>query len=195
MGSRPIAIVCARCGAKGTRAASEINRARRLGAPLYCTRRCAGLARRKHKTKAQKIKEKRLYDIEYRKRNLARLLAQKRDYFKRTYDPAKAAIARKKRMHLHVAYCQRPEYKKWKQQYDRQFRSKKNFGPFAEAAMLVVDLNREIKGRMSNHEIKWKNKTCNKATFRDRENPEAARYDARPRHRDRRDRHKATVGA
>jgi hypothetical protein len=39
------------------------------------------------------------------------LKAKKRAYFERTYDPRKAAVERKKRMHLHVAYCREPRYK------------------------------------------------------------------------------------
>ena len=66
------------------------------------------------------MEEKRLYDAAYRKKNLAMLKAKKRAYFKRTYDPVKAAIGRKARMARHVAYCRRPEYREWKRAYDKR---------------------------------------------------------------------------
>lgn len=187
-----IVIRCARCGRLLIKPTGEVNRARNAGAPLYCGRRCFGLARRCHKTKAQKVKEKRAYDIEYRKRNRAMLKAKKHTYFKRTYDPAKAAVERKKNMPRHVEYCRRPEYKKYKQQYDKQHRAKQ-YGPFAEAAMLVIDLNREIKQRMSNHEIKWQNNTANKRQFRAREDKSEDR--SRPRNRYHRASHSTAFGA
>jgi hypothetical protein len=190
-GEYPMKIRCAHCGKKSEKPASAVNRARSAGLPLYCDRTCFGLARRKHKTKAQMAKEKAAYDTAYRAKNAAALKAKKRAYFERTYDPAKAAVQRKKRMPYHVDYCRRPEYRRWKQEYDRQYRAKE-FGPFAEAYLLAVELNREIKGRMTNHEIKWENKTANKAQFRSRDAKEKER--SRPRFRGRRDRHSSTVG-
>lgn len=171
--------------------AGEVNRAKTIGLRLFCNRKCSGLGRRKHKTKAQRIKEKRLYDIEYRRKNLALLKAKKRAYHARTYDPVKARIERKKRAKAHAEYCRRPEYKSWKREYDRQHRAKE-YGSFAEAYMLAIDLNREIKGRMTNHEIKWENKTANKTQFRRR--ADQAKERSRPRHRDRRDHHQTTLG-
>jgi hypothetical protein len=76
------------------------------------------------KTKAQKVAEKRIYDMAYRAKNRAMLKEKKRAYFLRTYDPKKAAVKRKKRMHLHVAYCRQPRYKAWKRQYDLNYRAR-----------------------------------------------------------------------
>lgn len=182
---------CAHCGQTADKPPSHVNRSRELGLRLFCDRRCMGLAKRKYKTKAQKVEEKRIYDAAYRHENLATIKARKRAYHKRTYDPAKARIERKKKMARHVEYCRRPEYKRWKREYDRRYRAKE-FGPFAEAYMLTIDLNREIKGRMTNHEIKWENKTSNKAQFRRREAKEKER--SRPRFRYSRRGHSATVG-
>jgi hypothetical protein len=183
--------VCAQCGKAGKKRLGDINRAAKSGSPLFCGRKCFGRSRRLYKTKAQKIEEKRLYDIAYCARNRERRKAQKAAYHKRTYDPVKAAIVRKRRMPQHIEYCRRPEYKHWKSGYDRQYKAKKDYGPFAEVAMLAADLNREIKGRMSNHEIKWQNKTSNKSQFRAREAKEEER--SRPRGRHRRRDHQATV--
>jgi len=117
---------------------------------------------------AQKREEKRLYDIEYRAKNLEEILARKKEYHKRTYDPAKAAEVRKKRMPQHVEYCRQPKYKAWKREYDRKYRAAE-FGEFAEAYMLTLDLNREIKGRTTRHEIKYQNGCTNKAQRRKRQ--------------------------
>jgi hypothetical protein len=129
------------------------------------------------------VEEKRLYDADYRRKNLRRIKAKQRAYHKRTYDPAKAAVERKRRMPWHVEYCRRPEYKAWKSKYDRRHRATKVYGPFAEAAMLTNDLDREIKQRMTTHDIKWENKTANKAQFRRRGATEKER--SRPRRCDR----------
>lgn len=160
---------CAHCGKVADKAAGHVKRARERGLNLYCNRRCSGLGRRIGKTKAQKRQEKRLYDIEYRAKNLAAILERKKEYHKRTYDPAKAAEVRKARMPLHVEYCRQPQYKRWKSSYDRKYRAKKLYGPAAEAAMLLTDLNREIKGRKTNAQIKYENGRTNLSQRRERE--------------------------
>jgi len=78
---------------------------------LFCGRTCAGLARRKWKSREQLVAEKRDYDAKYRESNAAMLKAKKAAYHVATYDPATAAIARRKRAPQHAEYCRRPEYK------------------------------------------------------------------------------------
>lgn len=187
-------IVCRHCKKAVDKPAGAVTRARAIGAPLYCGRRCAGLARRTHKTKAQKRAEKAAYDRIYRAKNLASIKAKKAAHFKRTYDPVAAAVERKKNMPRHVAYCRRPEYRAKKSIYDKQHRAKKWFGPFAEVAILTTDLNREIKERASNYEIRRQNKTGNKAQERDRQAEGQKRDDTDRRQRDRRHGHSAAVG-
>ncbi len=167
-------IICPSCRKTHDKPAGAVNRARAIGAPIYCGRRCAGLGRRKHKTMAQRVEEKRMYDAAYREKNRALLKAKKHAYFKSTYDPAKARIERKKRMPAHVEYCRQPDYRRWKREYDRQYRAKE-FGPFAEAYLLAIDLNREIKTRSSNYEIRQENSTNNKTQRRHREAGETRR--------------------
>jgi len=187
-------IKCAHCGKRAKRRAIDVTRAASAGLNIYCNRRCAGLGRRCGKTKAQKVAEKAAYDRDYRKKNIIMLKAKKADYFKRTYDPVAAAVERKKHMARHVEYCRRPEYRAKKSVYDRQHRAEKFFGPFAEVAMLTTDLNREIKGRMSNYEIRRQNETGNKAQERDRQAQGQKRDDTDRRPRDRRDRSSAPLG-
>lgn len=162
-------IICGYCGEKTERRAGEVNRSRSLGLPLYCNRICSGLARRKHKAKAQKIAEKAEYDRLYRERNRAMLKRKKHEYFRRTYDPEQAAIVRKARMPIHAEYCRRPEYKKWKAEYDQKYRSRKEFGDFGEAAIILNDLCSEIAKRSTFTERAIAKGTLNKHTQRRRE--------------------------
>lgn len=180
---------CAHCGKVAEKAACHVNRARERGLNLYCNRRCSGLGRRKGKTKAQRIAEKRAYDAVYRVKNLERIKANKKEHHKRTYDPVEAAKVRKDRMPYHVEYCRQPAYKAKKQEYDRKHRASE-FGEFAEAYMLTIDLNREIKGRTTNEEIKWQNGTANKTQFRKRE-VKVGQERSRPRNRWSRNRNQA----
>ena len=161
--------ICAFCGNVAQRLPRDINRAAQGGHPLFCNRKCFSLSRRKHKTKAQKVEEKRVYDAEYRVRNPAMLRAKKHAYFKRTYDPVKAAIDRKAKMPRHVAYCQRPEYRAWKAEYDRRHSANKDFGPFAECHLLLQDIDKEVCSRMTDYEVRMANGTINKKLSRRRE--------------------------
>jgi hypothetical protein len=189
-----VKITCGHCGKRSEKRACDVARARKAGLNIYCNRRCAGLARRCGKTKAQRAVEKAAYDRKYRAKNLAAIKAKKSIYFKKTYDPVAAAVVRKRNMPRHIAYCRRPEYRAWKTVYDKQHRAKKFFGAFAEVAMLTNDLNRAIKERMTNAEIRWQNKTANKTQFRDWESKGEKRTDARPRQRAGSDDHRASHG-
>jgi hypothetical protein len=163
-----VKVRCAHCKQWADLHPSHVNRAKRDGNKLYCGRKCAGLGRRKpKKPKKQRVAEKRLYDQEYRRKNRAMLKAKKHAHFKATYDPVKAAKERKKRMHLHVEYCRQPEYKAWKREYDRKLRASE-YGDFDEAYMLLLDLDREIKQRMTDYEIRKANGTLNKRLQRQR---------------------------
>lgn len=163
-----IAVVCAHCGKLTDKAAGHVNRTRAVGGKLFCDRACFGLDRRKHKTVTAKRAEKREYDAEYRQRNRAMLKEKKADYFRRTYDADVARAYRKARMGLHVAYCQREEYKRWKSDYDRRYRARE-YGDFADAFMLVLDIDNEVDARMSDYEVRMANGTINKAMQRRRE--------------------------
>jgi hypothetical protein len=175
-----VIVRCDYCCQRTEKPAGQVNRARKIGAALYCDRRCASKAKRIPRTKAERIDAKRLYDMAYRAKNRAMLKAKKRAYFQRTYDPVKAARERKKRMHLHVEYCRQPRYKAWKRKYDLKYRASE-YGPFAEAYVLAINLNREIKARMSNYEIRLQNETLNKRQARARSAAEAPGRDRHSR--------------
>lgn len=161
-------IVCTYCGAEVDKDVNAVNRAKRDGNNIYCGRRCSGLGRRKGKTKAQLVEEKRQYDAEYRVKNDVVLREKKKAYFKRTYDPIKAAEYRKGRMHIHVRYCQSPEYRKWKKEYDQKHRAKKNHGEYWEAYLLTLDIHHEVRKHASWYDVAKENGTLNKATRRKR---------------------------
>jgi len=161
-------VYCANCCEPVEKRAIDVTRAAKIGARLFCSLACVAMQRRVGKTKAQKVAEKRLYDMAYREKNMAMLKAKKRAYFERTYDPRKAAVERKARMHLHVAYCRQPRYKAWKRQYDMKLRASE-YGPFADAYLLAIKLNREIKSKATNYEIRSENQTLNKKQARTRQ--------------------------
>ena len=169
-------LICAHCHKPIFHSLGHVNRARKEGRRLFCGRACFGMDRRINKPKAQKVAEKRLYDMEYRRKNRRALKAKKAAYFEATYDPAKAAIERKANMARHVEYCRRPEYKAWKSEYDRAHRAKRDFGPFWEAAMVLHQIEEEVTSRMTKYEIYSANGTLNKALRRRRDYENSVGY-------------------
>ena len=167
-----IQIICPQCGRSALKPASAVNRARTAGLNVYCSRACSGVGRRKGKTRAELKAAKRLYDLAYRKANLKRIKASKAAYFKATYDPDAARIERRKRAKEHAEYCRQPEYKKWKSEYDRRRRAGE-YGPFSEAYMIALELNRMIKQRATCHKISTQNNTVNKRQNRRLQSSEA----------------------
>lgn len=162
-------VTCPHCGVKAFLPTNYVNRAERECRKIYCSRECSGLGRRIERTKADKVAAKAAYDAEYRAKNREMLKAKKHEYFKATYDPIKAAEERKLKMPKHVEYCRRPEYKKWKVQYDRKYRATKDFGSFGEAAIVLYDLQSEILSRASRYEIDLASGTLNKKLQRRRD--------------------------
>lgn len=134
---RFVAFFCAQCGIATERSRSAVSRARKKGAPLFCGRVCAGLHRRKGKTIAEKKAEKAAYDAKYRELHSDKIKAQKAAHYRATYNPEKARYERKRRMPYHVEYCRKPEYRRYKQEYDTKYRAS-DYGEFADAYMILV---------------------------------------------------------
>lgn len=160
---------CAYCGGLANLRVGCVNRARKDNLPLYCNRKCAGLGRRKNRTEEELKRLKREYDKQFRAKNLERIKREKREYHLRTYDPEKEAKKRKLRMPRHVEYCRRPEYRKWKRDYDIKHRAKTDFGPFFEAALVLRDIEQEVDKRMDWYDRATVKGTLNKALQRRRE--------------------------
>jgi hypothetical protein len=95
----------------------------------------------------------------YRDKHKERLKKEKAERFKRTYDPEKARIERKKTMDGHVEYCRHPEYKAYKREYDRRYRAREDYREFWESFLLIQDLDREVHSRMTDYEIRQINET------------------------------------
>lgn len=163
------AVLCAYCGKGTMKETGHINRAAKRGAPLYCDRTCAGAGRRVFRTDSEKRAEKAAYDAEYRTRKHTILKAKKAAYYAANVDREKEREARKARMPQHVEYCRRPEYRKWKAQYDQQYRTRKWFGDFGEAAIILNQLEAEIASRSTFTERAIAKGTLNKHTNRRRE--------------------------
>ena len=61
-----------------------------------------------------------------------------------------------------IRRVERIEYRKWKAEYDRKYRSQKLYGPFAEAFLTLRELEEEIGVRATRTEIYTANGTLNK---------------------------------
>ena len=159
-----VKITCSFCGKEQKKESSAVNRAKKNKLPMYCDRKCFSASRKT--SNEDKIEKKRLYDIGYRKRPDHK--QKKHESFKRNYDPVKAAVKRKENMHKHVAYCQKPEYKKKKKQYDRIRRAKLKYGELWEVQLLTLEIQDEVLSRMTRYKIDLESNTLNKKLRRTR---------------------------
>jgi hypothetical protein len=118
------------------------NRSIRDGYKVYCSRVHAGLGRRDGKTLEQKKKEKAEYDKNYRYYYKEGIRQKKAERFKKDYaaHPEKYRKERQRRYSEHLKYLQRPEYKKWKKEYDLKHLAKKDYGIFWECSLLLKEL-------------------------------------------------------
>lgn len=146
-----IKIKCAQCGKVTKKHLGHVNRARKLGLKLFCGQKCFGLSRRHNKTIQELKEEKRLYDIEYRRKNEKRLKKKRGAWFKKDYaeHPEKYRKQRKKRQKKHNEYCRQPEYRKYKKDYDRKRVAKLQYDKFWEAAIALRDLGDIVDNRQA----------------------------------------------
>jgi hypothetical protein len=160
-------INCFYCGSEIEKEKTAIRRALKRGYGLFCDQTCSGLNRRLNKSKAQKKEEKRLYDIEYRKKNRESIRAKKSAYFKKSYqeNPDKYRLIRKNRQQKHNKYCRSPEYREYKKKYDEKYQATKKYGEFWESAIIHKNICLEIDRRQADFE----NGTFNKSQKRKRE--------------------------
>jgi len=159
---------CAHCGLIGMQPTGAYNRAAKKG-HVYCSRACAGLARRLYQSEEEKKANKSAYDAQRRIDLRDKLKAEKAAYYQRTKDPVREAEIRKAKMPRHIEYCRRPEYREWKSQYDKEHRAKKYYGPFWESAMILNEISTEVLSRVDRVEIARQNGTQNKIISRRRD--------------------------
>jgi len=139
-----------------------VTRSVAAGRPLFCDKACSGMAHRNAQSVAARKAWKADYDREYREANREKLKAAKAARHKATYDPEKARIERKRRAPKHLEYCRQPEYRAWKAEYDRDYRAQRYYGDFAEAYLILQELEGEIRVRVPRHELKAQHGTLNK---------------------------------
>lgn len=153
-------IRCPYCGKKVDLPENRVNRAKRDGLNIYCSRRCSGFGRRVHKSKAQKASEKAEYDRKYRKDNRDWILFRKAFDFVWDYqaNPEKYRAIRRQRREIHNEYCRQPQYRRYKKQYDEKYRANKLYGEFGECFLLVKKIDSIIDKRMSRQDRNCHNK-------------------------------------
>ena len=172
-----IKIKCSYCGYVGEKLVGEVNRARKKGLNIYCNRKCAGLGRRRDITEDEFKENKRIYDIEFRKKNAARLKKEKSDYFQRTYDPTLAALHRakykKEKPYIEKRrrkYMASKKIKSLKKKYDRRYTAKQLYGEeWGECMALALDVRDECLNQMSDYEIRLQAGTLSKNQQRRKE--------------------------
>ena len=116
----------------------------------YCSQQCSGLARSRNRPVTERKQSKALYDRLYRLRDPEALKERKRLYHCMTYDPDEARRARRKLAAKHAEYIRRyyadPDNKAAKVAYDQERRAAE-YGDFADAYRLLLELQREIIAR------------------------------------------------
>lgn len=160
--------ICNYCGKTSKRRDAYLKVAAKKGAPVFCDKKCAGLGRRTNETPEEKKAIKYWYDqflnvsMTEDEKELEEL--QRMVYFQWEYarNPEKHRKRRQERMAAHVEYCRQPEYKVYKQIYDEQYRAKKDYGEYWEAAIVLKNLESIIPHRLADKENKLHNKSITK---------------------------------
>lgn len=150
---------CDYCGKEIEKTTGHYNRAKKLGAGVFCNKQCSSANRKIARTDEEKKEIKKAYDAKYKNRDYVK--QKKREYFARDYaaNPEKYKKERQRRYKAHLKYLQRPEYKQYKKQYDRKYRAEQIFGEFGEAAVMLYDLENEIDVRVAKFEQNNYNKS------------------------------------
>lgn len=157
--------ICPVCNSSFKKVLGHYNRAVKKRLKVYCNRTCSGIGRRKSKEEKKAVKaayDKKIYNTPERK------LARKR-YFKKSYEenPEKYRLIRRSRYKKHLEYLNNPEYKLWKKEYDKKYRAKKHYGAFAEAALILSELELFLKQNMPD-ELKFQMGITNKKQKRNK---------------------------
>ncbi len=156
-----IRVTCAQCRRSHLKQAGHVNRTRKLGGKFYCSLRCSGLARRKPKLpEAERRAKKATYDAIRRAQMADEIKAEKREYYRRTFDAKKAKAVREARKlrlgaDYHTKYMRKyfadPKRKLAKRLYDRRRRDRRTLGPYASAAIVLRKLEALIRKREPSH--------------------------------------------
>jgi hypothetical protein len=196
---------CVRCGGPGHRRTGDVNRAKRLGLPLYCSRACsgpgAGETRRKNPPRESPagIAHKAAYDKARRDALGETLRASKREAYHRLVATrggevrAKQKAYRDANVDYHNEYCRRPEYREKKHTYD--VRRHWAGDEWADAAVVMRVVEDEIDKRATKGQIAEQKGTVNKCQTRRRELEKLERYESQKRVVGNAQRHQERKGA
>lgn len=161
-------MVCAYCKKDFKKRTAELKYFEKIGAckNYYCSRKCAGADRivpadAKKSAKAE-------YDRTYRAENFEKRKALNQAFNKTPAGRAMQKKAREKRKEYQKAYVSTPRYKAWKAAYDRRYLATTQYGEFADAYLLLLDVVATTKKMETKYEIDLKNKRLGKATKRKR---------------------------
>jgi len=130
--------ICPICNEPFKKSLGHYNRAMKNGLRVFCDKDCAGIARRKSVEEKKKVKaayDKKIYNTPERQ-------AARKRYFQNSYkrNPEKYKAIRRAKYPKHLEYLRRPEYKKYKKEYDVKYLAKKDFGIYWESAILLKEL-------------------------------------------------------
>ena len=164
-----IDFTCNNCGAAAKKERGAYNRATKRGYRNFCSRKCAGEAKKIDRCPNERKERKRIYDAEYRSKNKELLKKKKAEWRRKTYDPERAAQERKSKMAAHVEYCRRPEYKKYKKKYDKEYRARKKYGEYWESFCLLMDIKEEVLKKSNRYQVDLENNKLNKKLRRRRD--------------------------
>ena len=87
---------------------------------------------------------KRLYDIEYRRKNKKKIEEKKSAYYQTEAGKATAKRNRVRMASRHAEYCRTLKYKKYKRNYDTIHLAIKRYGEYWECMILVEKIHKEI---------------------------------------------------
>jgi len=107
-------------------------------------------------TTQSKKEEKRLYDIEYRRKNRGRLRRGKQIYYQTDSGKAASKRNRDKLTDYHLEYCRTEKYKAWKKHYDKINRAKCKYGEYWECFLIIMDIEKIVKQRIPNKYERYK---------------------------------------
>jgi len=117
-----------------------------------------------------KKEAKRLYDIEYRRKNKELLKIKKAAHYREKVEyyrkKEKERRSKPENIKAHNEYCRMPEYVKSKRLYDVVYRSMKEYGEFWESAVLVNQIEKEVRNMVPKNERLYYTRNVNIATQR-----------------------------
>jgi len=97
-----------------------------------------------------KKEKKRLYDIDYRRKNIERITQRKKEYYENNKESIKPKYKEYRDNHKqdHLEYCRTDEYKIYKKGYDKIHRNKVKYGEFWECMLICNEIENKVRELM-----------------------------------------------